>query len=229
LFTTESGAAANLQREGIAGEKIFFVGNVMIDTLRHHLPMAVRSRHTLEAAHATPGLMKNFGLLTLHRPTNVDDPQVLLRLLRVMADISQQTPLVFPVHPRTLSRIRDAGLHPLLASANILLLPPQGYLEMLGLMADARLVFTDSGGIQEETTALGVPCVTLRDSTERPVTVEQGTNTVVGTDPASIRRAYERIIQGDDKAGRQPELWDGAAASRIALIIADGYRSARAA
>ncbi|MFA5494873.1 MAG: UDP-N-acetylglucosamine 2-epimerase, partial [Porticoccaceae bacterium] len=126
------------------------------------------------------------------------------------------------------ARITDAGLDALLEAGNILLLPPQGYLEMLGLMRDAKLVLTDSGGIQEETTALGVPCVTLRESTERPITVEQGTNTIVGTDPAAIRQAYADIIDGAGKAGRQPELWDGEAAARIAQIIARWSAAAKA-
>jgi len=229
LFTTESGATENLSREGISDEKIFFVGNVMIDTLKLNLPEAVDSRHTLQVAGAAPQLADNYGLLTLHRPANVDDPHVLLQLLRVLADISRQTPLVFPVHPRTLTRIKEAGLDTLLEAGNIFLLPPQGYLEMLGLMIDARMVFTDSGGIQEETTALGVPCITLRNSTERPVTVEQGTNTVVGTDPGEIRQAHARILRGEANAGRQPALWDGEAAVRITAIIADHYRSAKAA
>ncbi|MEX1198493.1 MAG: UDP-N-acetylglucosamine 2-epimerase (non-hydrolyzing) [Pseudohongiellaceae bacterium] len=230
LFTTETTAADNLQREGIGAEKIHFVGNVMIDSLRYNLSAALPSHQTLAAAEAPAVFMKaRYGLLTLHRPSNVDAAATLRGLLEALAAISQETPLVFPVHPRTRSRITDAGLDSLLATANILLLPPQGYLEMLGLMADARLVLTDSGGIQEETTALGIPCVTLRDSTERPITVTQGTNTVVGTDPAAIRRAHADILNGSDKAGRQPELWDGEAAIRIAAIIGDWCRTARAA
>lgn len=233
LFTTERSAADNLTREGIGEEKIFFAGNVMIDSLRYNLTNAVPASQTLASATVsraeTPDTFQHggYGLLTLHRPSNVDDTAVLRGLLQVLAKISQHTPLVFPVHPRTRSRIAEAGLDTLLADANILLLPPQGYLEMLGLMAEARLIFTDSGGIQEETTALGIPCVTLRNSTERPITVEQGTNTVVGTDPAAIERAYARIINGSDKAGRQPELWDGKAAQRIATTIVNWCQSAR--
>lgn len=222
LFTTELAATDNLTREGINEEKIFFVGNVMIDSLRYNLANAVPASQTLASAEAPPVFMNGrYGLLTLHRPSNVDDPGVLSGLLQALADISQTTPLVFPVHPRTRAKITEAKLDGLLAAANILLLPPQGYLEMLGLMSEAQLVLTDSGGIQEETTALGVPCVTLRDSTERPITVEQGTNTIVGTDPVAIQRAHASIMNGSDKAGRQPELWDGAAAERIAAIIAN--------
>lgn len=218
LFTTEMSAADNLEREGISRDKVFFVGNVMIDTLRYNLASATPSASTL--AEAGPRFIDGYGLLTLHRPSNVDDPTVLRRLLTELADISRETPLVFPVHPRTRARISDAGLETVIAGADILLLPPQGYLEMLGLMRDARVVLTDSGGIQEETTALGVPCITLRESTERPITVEQGTNTVVGTESAAIRKAYREVIQGGGKAGRQPEYWDGQAAQRIASILA---------
>lgn len=219
LFTTELHAGENLQREGIADDKIFFVGNVMIDSLYHNINEAIPSRQTLISAGLTATLDEPFALLTLHRPSNVDNPRVLRRLLETLADISWRTPLVFPVHPRTRACIKAAGLDALLASGNILLLPPQGYLEMLGLMRDAQLVLTDSGGIQEETTALGVPCVTLRESTERPITVEQGTNTVVGTDPAAILRAHADILAGAGKAGRQPQYWDGKAAERIAKVI----------
>lgn len=227
LFTTESAAADNLKREGIAEEKIFFVGNVMIDSLRFNLANAVPARQTLASARAI--INGRYGLLTLHRPSNVDDTSILRGLLEALAKISLVTPLVFPVHPRTRAKITEAKLDSLLETANILLLPPQGYLEMLGLMAEAQLVLTDSGGIQEETTALGIPCVTLRNSTERPITVEQGTNTVVGTDPAAIQNAHNSIMNGADKAGRQPELWDGQAAERIAAVISNWYRCARAA
>lgn len=230
LFTTEESAAANLQREGIAAEKINFVGNVMIDSLRYNLPSATPASETLKTAGASKAYAKGrYGLLTLHRPSNVDDPVILSRLLEVLAEISEVTPLVFPVHPRTRARITDTGLDELLIKSNILCLPPQGYLEMLGLMADSRLVLTDSGGIQEETTALGVPCLTLRENTERPITVDQGTNTVVGTDPNAIRLAHEQILSGAGKAGRQPELWDGKAADRIATVITEWYRATRTA
>lgn len=229
LFTSEASADTNLRREGIDGRKIFLVGNVMIDTLRDNLARAVPFRDTLTAAGTSAKLMGDYGLLTLHRPSNVDDPKVLKRLIAVLVDISQCTPLVFPIHPRTRARITEAGLDDQLAAANILLLPPQGYLEMLGLMADARVVFTDSGGVQEETTALGIPCITLRNNTERPITVTQGTNTVVGTNTDAIRHAHSSIINGGGKTGRQPDLWDGQTAPRIAGIIASWCRMARAA
>jgi len=149
----------------------------------------------------------------------VDDPVVLERLLNTLGKISKRTPLLFPIHPRTEARIAAAGLKDLLDSFAITTLPPQGYLEMLGLMKDARVVLTDSGGIQEETTALGVPCITLRENTERPITVDQGTNTIVGTDPGKILAAYEEVMATGGKAGRVPYLWDGNAAQRIVETI----------
>ena len=140
-------------------------------------------------------------------------------LLEVLARVSERTPLLFPIHPRTKARIESAGFHAILEKAAITAIPPQGYLEMLGLMKDAQVVLTDSGGIQEETTALGVPCITLRDNTERPITVEQGTNTIVGTDPGKIMACYEDVVSTGGKVGRVPALWDGKAASRIVQII----------
>jgi UDP-N-acetylglucosamine 2-epimerase (non-hydrolysing) len=197
------------------------VGNVMIDTLRYNLPQAVPSQISLEKTAHWGGetAPENFGLVTLHRPSNVDDPAVLTRLLEVLAQISKRTPLLFPLHPRTESRIAAAGLEALLAESAITTIPPQGYLEMLGLMKDARVVLTDSGGIQEETTALGVPCITLRENTERPITVSQGTNTVVGTNVESILDCYEDVMKTGGKVGQVPELWDGEAAVRIVQVI----------
>jgi UDP-N-acetylglucosamine 2-epimerase (non-hydrolysing) len=221
LFITEADARHNLLREGIAGEKIHFVGNVMIDTLRYNLKDAVPASTTLAKFNGS-GLDDHgagYGLVTLHRPSNVDDPEVLERLLKVLAQISQRTPLLFPIHPRTESRLSAAGLERLLAQSAITTIAPQGYLEMLGLMKDARVVLTDSGGIQEETTALGVPCITLRDNTERPITVTQGTNTVVGTDPVRILECYEDVMRTGGKVARVPELWDGGSAQRIVRIV----------
>lgn len=221
LFTTEASAEANLVREGIGADKVHFVGNVMIDTLRYNLPDAVPSQTTLSNAAGQGSLATadGYGLLTLHRPSNVDDPAVLSRLLAVLARISRRTPLLFPIHPRTHARIVDAGLQGMLDEAAITTLPPLGYLEMLGLMKDARVVLTDSGGIQEETTALGVPCITLRENTERPITVSQGTNTVVGTDADRIFSCYEDVMATGGKSGRIPQLWDGEAARRIVGLI----------
>jgi UDP-N-acetylglucosamine 2-epimerase (non-hydrolysing) len=227
LFTTERKARDNLLREGIDVRKVHFVGNVMIDTLLGHRPNATPVAATLAAAADPDVFLKaanGFGVLTLHRPSNVDDPQVLRHLLTLLRRISERIPLVFPVHPRTLNRIQASGLEALLESPRILRLPPLGYLEMLGLMSAARLVLTDSGGMQEETTALGVPCLTLRENTERPITVEEGTNTIVGTDEQRIERAVTEIITTGGKRGRVPELWDGHAAQRIAEILHRGIR-----
>ena len=227
LFITERDAQDNLLREGIAAHRIHFVGNVMIDTLVSHRARAVPAAVTIASA-PNPSLFldapNGYGVLTLHRPSNVDDPAVLKRLLAYLERLSAQLPLVFPVHPRTLGRIQAAGLQALVSGPRILCLPPQGYLEMLGLMGGARLVLTDSGGIQEETTALGVPCITLRENTERPITVTQGTNTIVGTDTVCIEQAVADVMSGGGKAGRVPELWDGQAAQRIAAVLQTDLR-----
>jgi UDP-N-acetylglucosamine 2-epimerase (non-hydrolysing) len=211
LFTTEKSALANLQREGIDPARVEFVGNVMIDTLHRNLAHAVPSSRTLG------GVLREFAVLTLHRPSNVDDPATLAALLNVIGEINRSLPVVLPLHPRTRTNIEKFGLTEGLDGLRIL--PPVGYLEMLGLMRDARLVLTDSGGIQEETTALGVPCLTLRDNTERPITLVEGTNTLVGPDPTAIRAAFNDVMAHGGKAGRIPEYWDGRAALRIAHTL----------
>ncbi len=220
LFTTEESGRANLLNEGIADGRIHFVGNVMIDTLRLNLPRAVPAAQ-IAADAGRPGFAdKGFAVLTLHRPSNVDDAAILKRLLETAGTVSERVPVIFPVHPRTRATIERFGLSHLLDRASILLLPPMGYLEMLGLMKDATVVLTDSGGIQEETTALGTPCITLRHNTERPITVDEGTNTIAGNDPAAILAAFEGVAAGGGKAGRVPHFWDGRAAERIAAIVA---------
>ena len=233
LFTTEKTAEPNLVREGIAPERIHFSGNVMIDTLLYNLDRATPAEQTLAtfcgtqggATSSSPDLSKGYGLVTLHRPSNVDDPIVLERLLTVLGKVSRDLPLIFPIHPRTKGKITEAGLESLIADANFYCLPPLGYLEMLGVMKDARLVLTDSGGIQEETTALGVPCITLRENTERPITVEQGTNTIVGSDPEKILACVADTIRSGGKSGMVPDLWDGKAAERIAQTISDWVKT----
>ncbi len=223
LYTTERSALANLQREGVAAERVCFVGNVMIDSLLANREFAHSPERTLAAAGASPEVLRDgagYGVVTLHRPSNVDRPETLRMLLGVLREVAARLPLVFALHPRTRANVERFGLGELLASPRIALLPPQGYLEMLGLMADARLVLTDSGGLQEETTALGVPCLTLRENTERPITVEHGTNTLVGRDRAAILRGVDAIVAGTGKSGRVPEFWDGRAAERIAADLA---------
>lgn len=238
LFVTESSGLENLQKEGISSEKVFFVGNTMIDSLVEFEPYADRSQilEQLGLKGGAKGAVSPYALLTLHRPSNVDDPATFRMILDGIEPIASQMPIVFPVHPRTRKRLAEFGLN-LDASSNgslplekelnlaerpgIRLVEPLGYLDFHCLMRHARLALTDSGGIQEETTYMGVPCVTLRENTERPVTVEQGTNLLAGTHPEDIREAIHRQMSMTSRPGR-PEKWDGKAAPRIleALIRA---------
>jgi len=216
LFTTERSANENLRREGIPRKKIHFVGNVMIDTLLKHKRQAAAlgmpGRHGVSA--------KAYAVMTLHRPSNVDVPESLNNISDVLSSIQGQIPVLFPVHPRTVKCLETSGLRSRLdAMPNVHLLEPLGYLEFQGLISQAQLVMTDSGGIQEETTILGVPCLTLRDNTERPVTITEGTNELVGTSPKKITSAVRRILKGGIKNGRRPELWDGKASKRIIEIL----------
>jgi UDP-N-acetylglucosamine 2-epimerase (non-hydrolysing) len=222
LYTTERAAAEHLRREGIAAERIVFAGNVMIDSLLAHRARAVPPAATLAAHGVAPGFLDGapgFGVVTLHRPSNVDAVTPLHEALDILCDTAAALPLVWPVHPRTRANIERFGLSSRIEGARIALLPPQGYLEMLGLLGDARVVLTDSGGVQEETTALAVPCLTMRDNTERPVTVDEGTNTVVGRDRARTRVCLLDILATGGKRGRVPALWDGHAAERIAADL----------
>ena len=219
LYTTERTAQDNLVREGIAASQVCFAGNVMIDSVFYGRASARDARATLQACHVDPAFLQHslgLGIVTLHRPSNVDQPEALRALLGVLGEVASRLPLVFVLHPRTRSNIERFGLMDLVDPARMALLPPQGYLEMLGLMAEATVVLTDSGGLQEETTALGIPCLTLRENTERPITVEQGTNTLVGRSRDVILGAVNDILSGKGKRGRLPELWDGRAAQRIA-------------
>ena len=223
LYTTERSAADNLSREGIAAERVRFVGNVMIDSLLSNRQFARAPADTVAAGGGDPALItgpQGYGVVTMHRPSNVDDAGVLTSLLGVLREISEALPLVFALHPRTRNNIERFGLQHLIDSPRMIMLPPQGYLEMLGLMAGARIVLTDSGGLQEETTALGVPCLTMRENTERPITIDQGTNTMVGRDVTAIRKQTAETLAGRGKSGRVPELWDGRAAERIAADLA---------
>lgn len=217
LYTTERRAAENLAREGIDPDRVVFVGNVMIDSLRSSLPRAVPAGRILSAAGLEAELVRGgYGLVTLHRPSNVDRLETLGPILEGLRTISRRLPLVLTLHPRTRASLARFGLLDRLAGTPLVVLPPQGYLEMLGLLSGATLVLTDSGGIQEETTALGVPCLTIRENTERPITITEGTNLLTGTNPAAIVAAAEAILVGKGKGGRIPELWDGHAAARLA-------------
>jgi UDP-N-acetylglucosamine 2-epimerase (non-hydrolysing) len=218
LFCTEQSGVDNLRREGIADAKIHLVGNVMIDTLLRHRQRAEQSR-VLDALGVAAG---GYAVLTLHRPSNVDDPAVLTKLLDVLEVVIAEQPLIFPVHPRTRQKLEQFGLASRIAAQPALkLVDPIGYLDFLKLMAHARVVLTDSGGIQEETTILGVPCLTLRENTERPVTAEIGTNRIVGQQPDRILAAYREVMANGGAAGRTPPLWDGRAAERIVAVLRD--------
>jgi len=222
LYTTERSAADNLRREGVRMERVHFVGNVMIDSLRVSLPHAVRPRAVLASNGLSTALAEEggrFGLVTLHRPSNVDEQESLAEALTILGEVSRELPLVWPMHPRTRANIERFGMWRLIDAGRLIALPPQGYLETLGLIKEATLVITDSGGIQEETTALGVPCLTMRENTERPITVEQGTNAVVGRKRALILRCVAEVLAGGGKRGRIPELWDGHASERIATHL----------
>jgi UDP-N-acetylglucosamine 2-epimerase (non-hydrolysing) len=212
LFAPSADAVDNLRAEGYRDDQIHLVGNVMVDTLLRNVERA-RARGLPPQLALQP---RGYALLTMHRPSNVDDPETLARLLGALGDVARELPIVFPAHPRTRERMTGLGVPP-----GIVLTQPLGYLDFLALQADAALVLTDSGGIQEETTALGVPCLTLRETTERPITVSEGTNLLVGTDPDVIVKAARAVLRAE-VTPRCPALWDGAAAPRIARIIVDG-------
>lgn len=219
LFTTEPSANENLQREGIDPRKIFFVGNTMIDTLRRHLDKAL-ARRPWDVHHLQEG---QYGVITLHRPANVDDGPAIRVLTTALGRLSTFIPLIFPIHPRTLAH--GEALWRAIESPNLKLVEPLGYLDFLGLMARARVVITDSGGIQEETTALGVPCITVRPNTERPVTITHGTNRLVPPDvDALLAAALDHRKTGMNSL---PELWDGQAAGRIADVLEQWHRDCK--
>ena len=217
LFTPSRDADANLLREGIPSERIHFVGNVMIDTLVRLLPKAEQLTVRTDLGLRT----QDYVLVTLHRPSNVDDPDTLREILLALNDIARDIPVIFPVHPRTRQRMTEFGFDNLQPeTCNLQLLEPLGYLDFLALMREAALVLTDSGGIQEETTYLGIPCLTARPNTERPVTVEMGTNRLVlQSERGAIVAAVREVLNGDRQPGRVPELWDGRAAERIVCIL----------
>lgn len=216
LLTPSLDANENLKLEGIDESRIFFVGNVMIDTLNRCLDQAQSS-----PVFQTHRITRNdYALLTLHRPANVDDAAVLEGILTAIGEIQQQVDVVFPIHPRTKKQIEIFGLQPKVdAMKRLKLIPPLGYLDFLALEANAKLALTDSGGVQEETTALGVPCLTLRENTERPVTVTEGTNRIVGHDPTAVTRSAFEVLNGNISKGQLPKYWDGQAASRIVKVF----------
>lgn len=208
LLVSEPSGIDNLQREGRGDAQIHLTGNVMIDALLAELPKA-RALGQPRTLGVTPG---QYVVWTMHRPSNVDDDAMLARLCEALVNMAKQMPVVFPVHPRTRSRIEAAGL----SLPGVVLTPPLGYLEFLGLTSEARVIVTDSGGLQEESTVLGIPCLTLRENTERPITVTEGTSTLVGRDVALLERSFADVVEGRYKVGRVPALWDGHAAVRIA-------------
>lgn len=216
LFCSEPAGVENLIREAHPREHVHLVGNVMIDTLLTQIERA-KQQTTLRDLRLEPGA---YGIVTLHRPSNVDDPSTLGSLLKVLAEISSQLPLIFPVHPRTHARIAEFGFMFMLQQhPAIQLIEPQGYLDFLCLTSQAKVIITDSGGLQEESTALGIPCLTMRTNTERPITCTDGTGTLIGNSASTLREQLERVLAGTYKIGRCPGLWDGQAAERISQIL----------
>lgn len=221
FFVTEPSGADNLRREGKAASAIHYVGHVMVDNLLYQAQKLsttdVSGFETSGFKSANSGAGKRYGVVTLHRPSNVDDAEVFRRIAGALKTVAAEVPLIFPVHPRTRGNIGKFGID---LGPKVTLVGPQSYMAFLDLWKDAAVVLTDSGGLQEETTALGVPCVTIRDNTERPITVEEGSNVLVGTDPARIVSEARNAIAGTRKECRRPHLWDGKASERIVAILA---------
>ena len=215
LFTTEPAAADNLQREGIPQHKIFFVGNVMIDTLLKHRKIAREQMTVLTRFGLEP---RAYAVCTLHRPSNIDTPVAAERTLRAVSEVAARLRVVLPMHPRTTRMLQEFALLDRFQE-QALVLEPLGYLDFLALLDNARLVLTDSGGIQEETTVLGIPCLTYRENTERPITVTQGTNRIVGLEPRNVAKAVDEIMSAGDMSKQIPDLWDGRAADRIIAVL----------
>jgi len=214
LFVSEQSGIENLKREGKDVKQIFFVGNIMIDTLYHSLKKLTHMQNQRKVN--TP-----YAVATLHRPSNVDNKKKLKGILAALGKISKDMNIYFPIHPRTEKNREKFNLNYLFKDTHIKLVPPMSYFEFLTLWKDATLVLTDSGGIQEETTALGIPCFTIRENTERPITITEGTNTLVGTTEKRILKAYESFKNGEKKEGKTPELWNGKTAQKIIRVLAD--------
>ena len=218
FFATEPAAVEHLRREGKKESAVHYVGHVMVDNVLYQadklagLDTSGFETAAFKAQHGAG----NYGVVTLHRPSNVDEPDTFARIAGALKEIAQDLPLIFPVQPRTRANIEKFRID---LGPNITLAGPQAYMAFLNLWKDAKVVLTDSGGLQEETTALGVPCVTIRENTERPVTVDEGSNVLAGTDPAVILREARKVLAGEGKQGRRPHLWDGKAAERIVEIL----------
>lgn len=221
FFVTEPSAVEHLKREGKPEAAIHYVGHVMVDNV---LYQAEKMVHADTTGFETDALKKRalakggrYGVITMHRPSNVDDVEMMTKIARALKEIATELPLIFPVHPRTRNNLEKFGID---MGPNITLMGPQAYMPFLNLWKDAAVVLTDSGGLQEETTALGVPCITIRENTERPVTVDEGSNVLVGTDPVRIVAEVKKVLRGEGKQGRRPYLWDGKAAERIVEVLA---------
>jgi UDP-N-acetylglucosamine 2-epimerase (non-hydrolysing) len=226
FFVTEPSGRDNLLAEGKPASVVHYVGHVMVDNVFFQRDKLVAAPPALVESTAYKATHARYGVVTLHRPSNVDNKETFTRVASALRTISDELPLVFPVHPRTRGNLESFGID---LGPRVSLLPPLAYMEFLNLWRDATVVLTDSGGLQEETTALGVPCLTLRENTERPVTVTEGTNTLVGTDAQAIVAQAQRVLRGDSKQGHRPHLWDGRAAERIAEILVAQLGSAAAA
>ncbi|MDQ3186386.1 MAG: UDP-N-acetylglucosamine 2-epimerase (non-hydrolyzing) [Pseudomonadota bacterium] len=220
FFVTEPSGVAHLKREGKQDSAIHYIGHVMIDNLLYQAEKLINA-NTL--AFETSGFKAaitagggGYGVMTLHRPSNVDNAEMMTRIGGALKEIAAELPLIFPVHPRTLGNLEKFGID---LGPNVTLVGPQPYMAFLNLWKDAAVVLTDSGGLQEETTALGVPCITIRENTERPITVEEGSNVLAGTDPARIVAEVRKVLRGEGKQGRRPHLWDGKAAERIVDVL----------
>lgn len=216
FFVTEPSGVEHLRREGQPESAIHFVGHVMVDNVIFQRDRLGKEGLPEGVSIAIKNAHPHYGVVTLHRPSNVDDPRTFAQIARALREIGAKLPLVFPVHPRTRQKMEKFGIDP---GPNVTLLNPMAYMDFLNLWKDAAMVLTDSGGLQEETTALGVPCITLRENTERPITISDGTNILAGTDPAAILNAADEILAGRTKQGRRPELWDGKAAERIVEVL----------
>ena len=220
FFVTEENAITNLKREGIDSGNIFFVGNVMIDTLLYYVNQINNSKRKKNIE-----VENTYGIVTIHRPSNVDDPELLLELVKCLNNVAGKIQLILPLHPRTRGNLIKFNLLKELDNEKIKIVDPLGYLDFLHLIKDATLILTDSGGIQEETTALGIPCITLRENTERPITVTQGSNYLVGLSPEKILNTVNMILSGKGKKSKVPQLWDGKAGERIIAEIVGWFKN----